>query len=111
MQAYWHKSIYHEAMGADHAAGASGSWKEWDLLSAPDVPGDAIMAEVAATVATAADIVGVRKKGSALERKASVAIDGSAIFTVELSDPAKIIEVFATTDANVTFNVVGYVTA
>lgn len=109
MQAYWHKSVYHEAMGADHAAGTSGSWKEWTLYP-DDVPGDAIMAEVAASVATAPDIVGVRKKGSALERKASVAVDGAAIFTVELGID-KTIEVFATTNANVTFNVVDYVTA
>jgi hypothetical protein len=109
MQAYWHKSIYHEAMGADITAGSDNAWVKKALY--PDhVPGDAVLVDIVAKVATAAGVVGVRKTGSSLQRKASVAIDGSVIFTVELGDD-KSVEVFATVNANVVFNVVGYVTA
>ena len=108
MQAYWHKSVYHEAWGATHAAGTNATWKDWDLVN--EVPGNAVLAEIVAIVVTAAGNVGVRQKGSSLDRKALAAIDGLPIFTVKLGD-SKVIQVYAAVTANVNFRVVGYVTA
>ena len=94
-------------MGANKSAGAAATWRDWT----PAVPGNTILVEIVAKVVTAAGLVGVRKKGSALARSVSCAIGGSVVFTTELSEPDKAIQIYAEVDANVTFNVVGYITA
>lgn len=110
---YWSSGTYVERFDS-FTAGASGSWQDVDLCAYGVGPRN--VAEIVMTndLATDEQEAGVRSNGSALQRRFDLreaeteGVDAVSAFVQADGEMAANIEVYAETDANIDFYLVGY---